>query len=90
MTPDLIGDLMARIHAALEAWKFEIDETNTVSVEASIGYATYGEDGRTLPELMQAADQRLRHNKAARQLRSQAQAAGNLRFFPGVKQEITG
>jgi diguanylate cyclase (GGDEF)-like protein/putative nucleotidyltransferase with HDIG domain len=90
MTPDLIGDLTARIQAALAAWKFEIDETQTVSVEASVGYAMYGEDGRTLPELMQAADQRLRHNKAARQLRSQAQAAGNLRFFPGVRQEFTG
>ena len=90
MTPDLIGDMTARIHAALEAWRFEVDETNTISIEASIGYATYGEDGRTLPELMQAADQRLRHNKAARQLRGQAQAAGNLRFFPGVRQEFTG
>ena len=90
MTPDLVNDLIVRLEAALEAWQFEINETQRVNIEASMGYALYGEDGRTLPELMQAADQRLRRCRAARQMRNEAQAIGNLRFFPGVRREFTG
>jgi diguanylate cyclase (GGDEF)-like protein/putative nucleotidyltransferase with HDIG domain len=88
MTPDLIDDLIVRLQAAFAAWKCELDPAQAISVEVNIGHAMYGEDGRALPELMQAADQRLEHDKAARRLMSQAHAAGNLRIFPGAKREV--
>jgi diguanylate cyclase (GGDEF)-like protein len=88
MTPDLINDLTARIQLALADWRFEADPNQTISVSASLGCATYGKDGRSLPELMQAAAERLQQQKERRRLEAYARTAGKLKFFPGTKRGL--
>ncbi len=59
MTPQLVEDLLVRLQKKIAAWQFEVNETERLNVRISAGYAIYGVDGRSLPELAQAADQRL-------------------------------
>jgi diguanylate cyclase (GGDEF)-like protein len=60
-----INDLIARIQKRLEAHVIHLNGVD-VSVGASIGYAMYDRDGRTLDELMHVADIGMYHNKAQR------------------------
>ncbi len=60
-----INDLIARIQKRLEAHVIQLHGVD-VSVGASIGYAMYDRDGRTLDELMRVADIGMYHNKAHR------------------------
>ena len=60
-----IGDLIARIQRHLEAYRFPVNGIE-VRIGASIGYAIYGRDGRTLDELMRVADIAMYRNKSVR------------------------
>jgi diguanylate cyclase (GGDEF)-like protein len=60
-----LNDLIARIQKYLEAYSINLNGT-PVHVGASIGYAIYGRDGRTLDELMRVADEGMYRNKAMR------------------------
>ena len=87
LTPDLVDDLKARINTTISAWRFETDSRQKLSISVSLGHAVYGADGQTLPELVQAADERLREIKAASAVADEA-VVNNLRIFPGAKRGI--
>lgn len=89
LTPDLIDDQMARIRTTLDAWRFEVDAAQKISISIKMSYAVYGADGRTLPELIQAADERLRESKPT-VLKFGERPVGNIRIFPGTKREAAG
>jgi len=60
-----INDLVARIQRCVEGNAINLNGVD-IRVGASIGYAMYGRDGRTLDELMRIADEGMYHNKALR------------------------
>ncbi|MBL8208169.1 MAG: GGDEF domain-containing protein, partial [Blastocatellia bacterium] len=60
-----INDLVARIQRCVEGNAINLNGVD-IRVGASIGYAMYGRDGRTLDELMRVADEGMYHNKALR------------------------
>ena len=60
-----IGDLIYRIQTYLEKYQFKINGLN-LQVAASIGYAIFGKDGRSLEDLMKVADSAMYRNKASR------------------------
>ncbi len=60
-----INDLITRIQKRLEAHVIHLNGVE-VCIGASIGYAMYDRDGRTLDELMRVADVGMYHNKAMR------------------------
>ena len=60
-----ISDLIHRIQTYLEKYQFKINGLN-LNVGASIGYAVFGRDGRTLEDLMRVADLAMYRNKAIR------------------------
>ena len=60
-----IGDLIHRIQTYLERYQFKINGME-LHVGASIGYAVFGKDGRTLEDLMRVADLAMYRNKASR------------------------
>ena len=60
-----IGDLIHRIQTYLERYQFKINGLE-LHVGASIGYAVFGKDGRTLEDLMRVADPAMYRNKATR------------------------
>lgn len=60
-----INDLIARIQKRLEAQVIQLNGAE-VCIGASIGYAMYERDGRTLDELMRVADEGMYRNKAIR------------------------
>jgi diguanylate cyclase (GGDEF)-like protein len=60
-----INDLIARIQKRLEAHTIKVNGAE-VRVGASIGYAMYNRDGRTLDELMRVADEGMYRNKTLR------------------------
>ncbi len=60
-----IGDLIRRIQSYLEKYQFKIKGLD-LQIGASIGYAVFGKDGRTLEDLMKVADFAMYRNKASR------------------------
>ncbi len=60
-----IGDLIHRIQTHLETYQFRINGLD-LHVGASIGYAVFGRDGRSLEDMMRVADLAMYRNKASR------------------------
>ena len=60
-----INDLIARIQRRVESHSIHVSGTE-VRIGASIGYAMYDRDGRTLDEMMRVADIGMYNNKAMR------------------------
>ncbi len=87
MTPQLVEDLLVRLQKKFAAWQFEVNETERLNISISVGYAIYGADGRSLPELTRAASERLSpqlshhssaHSSARRRLKIVSVPGGGL------------
>ncbi|MCI0487143.1 MAG: diguanylate cyclase [Blastocatellia bacterium] len=65
-TADVVLDLKVRLQSALDDFAYEVRPGRTARAGISIGYATYGEDGTAIEELMEVADQRMYEDKAVR------------------------
>lgn len=66
-TPEMVADLKARVQTAVDSFAPEVMPGRMARVGISIGYATYGQDGMGINELMAVADQRMYLDKTARQ-----------------------
>jgi diguanylate cyclase (GGDEF)-like protein/putative nucleotidyltransferase with HDIG domain len=65
-TPDSIRELKRRLQFAVDNFTYEVRPGQIAQVGLSIGHATFGEDGHSLEELIEAADRRMYQNKASR------------------------
>lgn len=68
LPPDAAGALADRMHHALSARRYRIDDTVAAPVGASIGYACFPEDAATLDQLRRRADAALYAAKRAGRL----------------------
>jgi len=66
VTPDLVTEMKNRLQAAVDSFSYEVRPGRMARVGISIGYATYGQDGTAIDELMEVADQRMYQDKLAR------------------------
>lgn len=66
VTPDLVLEMKSRLQAAVDNLAYEVRPGRVARVGISIGYATYGQDGTAIDELMEVADQRMYQDKIAR------------------------
>jgi diguanylate cyclase (GGDEF)-like protein/putative nucleotidyltransferase with HDIG domain len=66
LTPDMVYEMKARLQSAVDGFAYEVRPGRIARVGISIGYATYGEDGTAIDELMEVADQRMYEDKIAR------------------------
>ena len=70
-----------RLQSCVDNFVHEVRPGRVARIGISIGYATYGQDGFAIDELMEIADQRMYEDKIARKRRlSTARVAA----FPGV------
>ncbi|HXG63992.1 MAG TPA: diguanylate cyclase [Blastocatellia bacterium] len=65
-TPEFVLDLKKRLQSAIDNFAYEVRPGREARVGVSVGHATYGEDGHTIEELMEVADERMYEDKAAR------------------------
>lgn len=66
VTPEMVYEMKARIQSAVDNFAYEVRPGRVARVGVSIGYATYGQDGTAIDELMEVADQRMYQDKIAR------------------------
>jgi diguanylate cyclase (GGDEF)-like protein len=66
VTPDMVLEMKTRLQAAVDNFAYEVRPGRVARIGISIGFATYGEDGTALDELMEVADQRMYQDKIAR------------------------
>jgi diguanylate cyclase (GGDEF)-like protein len=66
VTPEMVTEMKMRLQAAVDSFSYEVRPGRVARVGISIGYATYGEDGTAIDELMEVADQRMYEDKIAR------------------------
>jgi diguanylate cyclase (GGDEF)-like protein/putative nucleotidyltransferase with HDIG domain len=66
VTPDMVSEMKTRLQSAVDSFAYEVRPGRVARVGISIGYATYGEDGTAIDELMEVADQRMYEDKIAR------------------------
>jgi diguanylate cyclase (GGDEF)-like protein/putative nucleotidyltransferase with HDIG domain len=66
VTPETVLEMKTRLQAAVDNFAYEVRPGRVARVGISIGYATYGQDGTALDELMEVADQRMYRDKIAR------------------------
>ena len=66
VTPEAVLEMKTRLQAAVDNFAYEVRPGRVARVGISIGYATYGQDGTALDELMEVADQRMYRDKIAR------------------------
>ncbi|MEK6324794.1 MAG: HD domain-containing phosphohydrolase [Acidobacteriota bacterium] len=66
VTPDLVYEMKTRLQTAVDSFVYEVRPGRVARVGISIGYATYGQDGTAIDELMEVADQRMYQDKIAR------------------------
>lgn len=72
VTPEMVLDMKTRLQAAVDGFAYEVRPGKFARIGISIGYATYGEDGTALDELMEVADQRMYQDKIARRRNASA------------------
>lgn len=65
-TPATVAELKRRLQSAVEEFGHEVRPGKIARVGISIGYATYGADGKAIDELMEIADQRMYEDKHRR------------------------
>jgi diguanylate cyclase (GGDEF)-like protein/putative nucleotidyltransferase with HDIG domain len=65
-TPEVVRELKRRVQHSVDEFAYEVRPARMARVGISIGYATYGEDGSTISELMKVADRRMYEDKATR------------------------
>jgi diguanylate cyclase (GGDEF)-like protein/putative nucleotidyltransferase with HDIG domain len=70
VTPDLVQEMKMRIQSAVDSFAYEVRPGRVARVGISIGYATYGQDGTAIDELMEVADQRMYEDKISRRRNS--------------------
>jgi diguanylate cyclase (GGDEF)-like protein/putative nucleotidyltransferase with HDIG domain len=66
VTPEMVAEMKMRLQAAVDSFTYEVRPGRVARVGISIGYATYGEDGTAIDELMEVADKRMYEDKLAR------------------------
>ncbi len=66
VTPDMVLEMKTRLQAAVDNFAYEVRPGRVARIGISIGFATFGEDGTALDELMEVADQRMYQDKIAR------------------------
>jgi len=66
VTPDMVLEMKMRLQAAVDNFVYEVRPGRVARIGISIGYATYGQDGTAIDELMEVADQRMYDDKIAR------------------------
>jgi len=66
VTPDMVLEMKMRLQAAVDNFVYEVRPGRVARIGISIGYATYGQDGTAIDELMEVADQRMYQDKIAR------------------------
>ena len=66
VTPDMVLEMKMRLQAAVDDLVYEVRPGRVARIGISIGYATYGQDGTAIDELMEVADQRMYQDKIAR------------------------
>jgi diguanylate cyclase (GGDEF)-like protein/putative nucleotidyltransferase with HDIG domain len=66
VTPDMVLEMKMRLQAAVDDFVYEVRPGRVARIGISIGYATYGQDGTAIDELMEVADQRMYQDKIAR------------------------
>jgi diguanylate cyclase (GGDEF)-like protein/putative nucleotidyltransferase with HDIG domain len=72
VTPDLVHEMKTRLQSAVDSFAYEVRPGRVARVGISIGYATYGQDGTAIDELMEVADQRMYQDKIARRRNASA------------------
>jgi len=66
VTPEMVTEMKTRLQAAVDNFTYEVRPGRLAHVGISIGYATYGQDGTAIDELMEVADKRMYEDKIAR------------------------
>ncbi len=66
VTPDMVLEMKTRLQSAVDNFAYEVRPGRVARIGISIGYATYGQDGTAIDELMEVADQRMYQDKIAR------------------------
>jgi diguanylate cyclase (GGDEF)-like protein/putative nucleotidyltransferase with HDIG domain len=66
VTPDMVLEMKMRLQTAVDNFAYEVRPGRVARIGISIGYATYGQDGTAIDELMEVADQRMYQDKIAR------------------------
>jgi diguanylate cyclase (GGDEF)-like protein/putative nucleotidyltransferase with HDIG domain len=72
VTPELVQEMKIRLQSAVDNSAYEVRPGRVARVGISIGFATYGEDGTAIDELMEVADQRMYQDKLARRRNASA------------------
>src|SRR6185295_16899684 len=65
-TPEVVMDLKMRLQDSVDNLAYEVRPGRVARVGISIGYATYGQDGTAIDELMEVADGRMYEDKLDR------------------------
>jgi diguanylate cyclase (GGDEF)-like protein/putative nucleotidyltransferase with HDIG domain len=65
-TPEMVLEMKARLQSAVDNFAHEVRPGRIARIGISIGFATYGQDGAAINELMEVADQRMYEDKLAR------------------------
>jgi diguanylate cyclase (GGDEF)-like protein/putative nucleotidyltransferase with HDIG domain len=66
--PDVVADLKERLQDAVDNFAHEVRPGRVARIGISIGYAALGQDGSSIADLMEVADQRMYQDKLARKL----------------------
>jgi diguanylate cyclase (GGDEF)-like protein/putative nucleotidyltransferase with HDIG domain len=72
VTPEMVLEMKTRLQAAVDNFAYEVRPGRVAHIGISIGYATYGQDGTALDELMEVADQRMYQDKITRRRNASA------------------